>query len=264
MIRVTSSDGTPIAVDQRGSGPALVVVDGALCSRTFGPSTKLAAALVSQFTVYTYDRRGRGDSGDTSPYSTAREVDDLAAVIRHAGGTATLVGLSSGAALALEAAASRLPLDAVVAYEPPYVNFDGTRGEADHLAALRERLQHGDRGSAVRYFMKDMVGVPGFVVIVMRLMPWMWSKLKAVANTLPYDAAVMKGFRVPRERLSLIRVPTLVMHGSKTDARLKGAADAVASAVPQATHRELAGQRHDVNADVLAAAVVEFVASLRR
>ena len=153
MIRVTSADGTPIACDRSGAGPAVILVDGALCRRAFGPSKKIADALSHAFTVYTYDRRGRGDSGDTTPYATAREVEDLAAVIAHAGGSAALVGLSSGAALALEAAASGLPVTKVVAYEPPYVDHDGRGRELPHRAALEERLRQGDRGAAVAYFM---------------------------------------------------------------------------------------------------------------
>lgn len=259
MTRVQSADGTPIAFEQAGTGPAVILVDGALCSRAFGPSCNLSKALAPYFTVYAYDRRGRGESGDRSPYAPAREVEDIAALIARAGGSAALVGLSSGAALALEAAASGLPVTHVVAYEPPYVDHEGTGAELPHVEALRERLQHGDRGGAVAYFMKDMVNVPGAFVIMMRLMPWLWSKMKRVAHTLPYDARVMTGFRVPKARLASMRVPTLVMHGSKTDARLKSAALAVAAVIPGATHRELAGQTHNVSPTVLAPVVVEFV-----
>ncbi|MGE3958420.1 MAG: alpha/beta fold hydrolase [Vicinamibacterales bacterium] len=261
ITRVESADGTGIVVERRGSGPAVILVDGALCSRAFGPSCNLAQALAPEFTVYSYDRRGRGDSGDRSPYAPAREVDDLAAVLTHAGGSAALIGQSSGAALALEAAASGLPLSAVVAYEPPYVDHAGTGPELPHLAALHERLQHGDRGGAVAYFMRDMVHVPVFIVIMMRVMPWFWRKMKAVAHTLPYDTRIMTGFRVPRARLGSIRVPVLVMHGSNTDQRLKGAAQAVATAIPGARHRELPRQTHNVSAAVLAAAATEFIRS---
>lgn len=259
MTRVQSADGTPIAFERTGSGPAVILVDGALCSRAFGPSCNLSKALAPHATVYTYDRRGRGESGDRSPYAPAREVEDIAALIAHAGGAAALVGLSSGAALALEAAASGLPVTHVVAYEPPYVDHEGTGAELPHLEALRERLQHGDRGGAVAYFMKDMVNVPGVFVIMMRLMPWLWSKMKRVAHTLPYDARVMTGFRVPTARLAPVRVPALVMHGSKTDARLKSAATAVAAVIPGATHRELPGQTHNVSPKALAPAIVEFM-----
>jgi pimeloyl-ACP methyl ester carboxylesterase len=259
MRTVISKDGTAIAYQCCGNGPALIVVDGALCSRTFGPSAKLAAALSEAFSVYTYDRRGRGQSTDTLPYSPAREVEDLQALIEAAGGSAAVLGLSSGAALALEAAAAGSSITRMLAYEPPYVHDTGDGG-ADHQAQLQEHLAAGRRGAAVAYFMNDMVGAPRAIVIVMRLMPWIWRKLEAVAPTLPYDAAVMSGFRIPRARLASIGLPALVMNGSKTDARLKAAARAVAATIPLARHRELAGQTHNVNARVLATAAVEFLA----
>ncbi len=259
MSEVRSKDGTMIAYERSGSGPALVLVDGALCSRAFGPSPKLAARLAQCFTVYAYDRRGRGQSGDTPPYSPAREVEDVAAVVEAAGGRAALVGLSSGAALALQAAAAGVRVDKVVAYEPPYVDDAGQRGGAAYEGRLKDFLASGDRGGAVKYFMRDMVGAPAFVVVLMRLMPGAWRKLVAVAHTLPYDAAVMTEFRIPRERFASIGVPTLVMNGSKTDPRLKEAARAIADSVPGARHRELAGQTHNVSPGVLAPAVVEFL-----
>ncbi len=258
MSDIRSGDGTAIAFDRTGSGPPLIIVDGALCSRAFGPSARLAPLLAPRFTVYRYDRRGRGESGDTAPYAPAREVDDIAALIRAAGGSAALVGLSSGAALALEAAAAIPGVTRVVAYEPPYVDDSGERGGDRYEATLRRFIAAGDRGGAVKYFMKDMVGVPAPFVVMMRLMPWIWRKLAAVAHTLPYDAAVMTGFRVPRARLATIGVPVLVLNGSKTDPRLRDAARAIAAAIPGARHGELAGQTHNVNPGVLAPAVTEF------
>lgn len=259
MSQVRSKDGTTIAYERSGSGPALILVDGALCSRAFGPAAKLAALLARDFTVYAYDRRGRGQSGDAQSYSPAREVEDIAALIDEAGTPAALLGLSSGGALALEAAASGLPVSQVVAYEPPYVDDSGVRGGAAHEARLKQLVASGDRGGAVTYFIKDMVGAPAPIVFMIRLMPWVWRKLKAVAHTLPYDAAVMTQFRIPRVRFSSIGTPTLVMNGSKTDQRLKDAARAIAECVPGAQHRELAGQTHNVKAGVLAPAVVEFL-----
>ena len=261
MGQVRSKDGTVIAYERSGSGPALILVDGALCSRAFGPSKALAQQLASAFTVYAYDRRGRGESGDTQPYTPAREVEDIAALVDEAGGSASLLGLSSGGALTLAAAASGLPIEKAVAYEPPYVDDEGTRGGAGFEGELRRRVARGDRGGAVTYFMKDMVQAPAPVVMMIRLMPWVWSKLKAVAHTLPYDAAVMTEFRIPRARLASVRTPTLVMNGSKTDQRLKDAARAIASAVPGAQHRELPGQTHNVKASVLVPEVVEFLSA---
>jgi pimeloyl-ACP methyl ester carboxylesterase len=260
MNQVTSKDGTAIGFERSGSGPALILVDGALCSRAFGPTAKLAALLARQFTVYRYDRRGRGESGDTQPYSFTREIEDLAALIEHSGGTASLLGLSSGGALALHAAAAGLGVDKVVAYEPPYVDEAGQGPARAHEAELHRILAAGDRGGAVTYFMRDMVGAPAFVPIVMRLMPWIWRKLKAVAHTLPYDAAVMTAFRVPRARFAPIDRPVLVLNGSKTDARLKAAARALAGTIPGAQHAELAGQTHNVNPAVLVAGVMDFLA----
>jgi pimeloyl-ACP methyl ester carboxylesterase len=257
---VVSRDGTPIAYERSGQGPALILVDGALCSRAFGPMPKLAPLLARHFTVYTYDRRGRGESGDTAPYAREREVEDVAALIAAAGEPAYLVGLSSGGALALEAAAGGLPVRKVLAYEPPYVAEGRDERDTDrHEGELQRRLAAGDRGGAVKYFMKDMVGAPAPVVWMMPLMPWIWGKLKAVAHTLPYDAAVMSGFRVPAARLASVAVPTLALYGSKTDERLQRAAKAVAAAVPGARLQALAGQTHNVSPQALTPAVVEFL-----
>jgi pimeloyl-ACP methyl ester carboxylesterase len=257
-MHTTSRDGTPIAFERFGKGPALILVDGALCSRAFGPMPKLAPLLAPHFTVFVYDRRGRGESGDTQPYSKDRELEDIAALIQKAGEPALLLGLSSGAALALEAAAGGLPVRKVAAFEPPYVEEGGRNGGAEHLPRLERLVAAGDRGGAVKYFMRDMVGLPAPAVILMRLMPWVWRKLEAVAHTLPYDAAVMSGYRVPAARFSTSAIPTLAIEGGKTDVRLREAVRAVASAVPGAQHRTLEGQTHNVDPRVLAPAVIEF------
>jgi pimeloyl-ACP methyl ester carboxylesterase len=235
------------------------LVDGALCSRAFGPSPKLAPLLAQHFTVFAYDRRGRGQSGDTQPYSPVREIEDIAALVDEAGGSASLLGLSSGGALALQAAAAGLAIDKVVAYEPPYVDDAGQRGGNAHEGQLKRLVSGGNRAGAVKYFMRDMVGVPLPFVLLMRFMPWIWRKLEGVAHTLPYDAAVMTDFRIPRSSFAFIRVPALVMNGSKTDERLKDAARAIAAVIPGARHNELAGQTHNVKPDVLTPAVVEFL-----
>jgi pimeloyl-ACP methyl ester carboxylesterase len=264
MNHVRSHDGTTIGYTSYGAGPALILVDGALCSRQFGPSSKLAPPLARHFTVYTYDRRGRAESGDTAPYSPAREIEDLAALIDRAGGSAYLLGVSSGAALALHAAADGLPVERVVAYEPPYVDDEGQRGGAEHEGQLKRILAAGDRTGALKYFMKDMVEVPGAMVTVVRLMPWIWPKLVRVAHTLPYDAAIMTDFRVPTAHFASISTPALIMNGSKSNGRLRDAARKVAQAIPQARHRELAGQTHAVKASALVPPVVEFLASHSR
>jgi pimeloyl-ACP methyl ester carboxylesterase len=257
MSTVESKDGTRIGYETSGHGPALILIDGAMCSRAFGPMAKLAPLLAPQFTVYRYDRRGRGESGDTVPYAPAREIEDVDALIRVAGGKAHLLGLSSGAALALECAAAGLEVDRVVAFEPPYTEDDPNR--AKHRPALERMIREGRRADAVKYFMRDMVGLPAVFLLLMRVMPGVWGKMKAVAPTLPYDAAVMSGYDVPRERLAAIRAPTLVLHGDRTQPRLVSAATAVAEAIPGAKHVTLAGQTHNVDAKVLSAAVLPFL-----
>jgi pimeloyl-ACP methyl ester carboxylesterase len=163
-----------------------------------------------------------------------------------------------GAALALDAAASGLNIRKVAAYEPPFIDDSGQQGGAEHERRLKALLAEGNRGGALKYFMRDMVGVPAFALVMVQLMPWIWRKLRAVAHTLPYDAAVMNQFRVPTERLASIRIPALAMHGSKTDARLQKATRAAAQAIPGAQHVTLAGQTHNVKPAVLAPAVTRF------
>jgi pimeloyl-ACP methyl ester carboxylesterase len=257
MSTVVSRDGTRIAYERSGSGPAVILVDGALCSRAFGPMPKLAPLLAPHFTVFMYDRRGRGESGDAQPYAKERELEDIDALIEAAGGKAHLVGLSSGAALVLEAAASGLGAAKVAAYEPPYMTEDPGR-HAQHEPHLRKLIAEGRRGDAVKYFMRDMVGLPAIFVLLMRVMPGVWRKMMALAPTLPYDAAVMNGYAVPERRFASIRTPTLVLHGGKTDARLKAAAAAVAAAVPGAGQRTLEGQTHNVDPKVLGRELVSF------
>ena len=264
MSTVTSRDGTSIAFECLGSGRPLILVDGALCSRAFGPMPKIAPLLAERFRVYLYDRRGRGQSGDTSPYTKEREVEDLEALIGEAGGSACVLGLSSGAGLALEAAASGLPIERLAAYEPPYMVLpkDAARhANADHQAHLARLVAAGQRGDAVKYFMRDMVGVPAFVVFIMQFFPGVWSKLKAAASTLPYDAAIMGDFSLPAQRLARVRTPTLVLGGEKSDARLRAAVEAAAKAVPGAQLRMLAGQTHNVSPQALVPAITDFLAA---
>jgi pimeloyl-ACP methyl ester carboxylesterase len=265
-MKATSKDGTPIAYERSGTGPTLILIDGALCSSGFGPMPKLAPLLARSFTVITYDRRGRGASGDNAsdggaPYAVEREIEDLDALLREAGGAASLLGLSSGGALALHAAAAGLDVAKVIAYEPPYVDQDGQNGGAAHEPRLRELVAAGDRSGAVSYFIGTMVGMPAPIVLMTRLMWWVWPKLVAVAHTLPYDAAVMTQFRVPAERFARIERPALVLYGGKSPARLTDAATAAASAVRGARLDVLAGQTHNVDPAVLAAAAADFLRS---
>jgi len=260
MSTLTSTDGTAIAYDRAGTGPAIVLVDGALCRRSFGPMPKLAALLSQRFSVYMYDRRGRGESGDNATYSVAREVEDLAALIRVAGGSAGVFGASSGGALAMEAAASGVPITKLAMFEPPFVAAGPSGSEPDHLAHLRQLVANERRGDAVRYFMKDMVRAPGPMVLMMQLLFPVWSKLKAVAHTLPYDAAILGDWSVPVQRAADVKIPALVLYGGKTDPRLMQAAKQVAAAIPGAQQRSLAGQTHNAAASALAPVLSEFFA----
>jgi pimeloyl-ACP methyl ester carboxylesterase len=264
MNKVLSRDGTLIAYEQLGSGPPLILVDGALCSRKLGPMPKLAPLLARHFTVFMYDRRGRGDSADTQPYTKEREVEDLEALIREAGGSAFVLGVSSGAGLALEAAASGLRIAKLAIYEPPYMVRAADRerhARARHEEQLKLLVAAGKRGDAVTYFMRQMVGIPAVFAMMMRLIPGMWSKLKAVAHTLPYDAAVMGDFSLPAERLKSVTMPTLAIGGEKSDARLRAAVAAVAEVLPNGRQHQLPGQTHNVKAEVLTPALIEFFAA---
>jgi pimeloyl-ACP methyl ester carboxylesterase len=260
MKKVISKDGTAIAYDQTGSGPPLILVDGAFCSRTFGPMPKLAPLLAPHFTVIAYDRRGRGDSGDTAPYAVQREIEDLEALINEVGGSAFVMGMSSGAVLALHAAAAGLNIKKLALYEPPFV-VDRTVGHqppADHTAHLTQLIASGQRSEAAKYYLVRVIGMPSIVYYVMRLFP-MWSKMKAIASSLPYDSAVMGDFGFPAERISVVTIPTLACAGEKSPALLRNAVEAVTKTLPNAQNRILAGQTHNVSVKVLAPVVGSFL-----
>jgi pimeloyl-ACP methyl ester carboxylesterase len=258
-----SIDGTAIAYQTCGEGPPLILVDGALCSRELGPSRALAEVLAEHFTVMTYDRRGRGQSADTAPYSVEREIEDLAALIAAAGGAASVCGVSSGAVLALDAAAGGLPITALALYEPPFI-VDDSRPPvaADYQARLVALLASDRRGDAVRLFMRQ-VGMPTPLVSLMRFMP-AWGRLKRVAHTLPYDAAIMgdtqRGHALPAARWAGTRVKTLVIVGGKSPAFFHTGTRQLADLLPHAEHRALDGQTHMVKAKVLGPALIEYFA----
>ena len=253
---ITSRDGTELAFDQVGSGPPVVLVDGALSHRTAGPNGPLAEVLAEHFTVYTYDRRGRGESGDTAPYAVEREIEDLEALIAAAGESASVYGISSGGVLALEAAVRLDCIDALALFELPFV-VDDSRAPipADFAAHLTALIAADRRGEAVKYFMTAGVGLSRILVATMRLMP-MWSKLKAVAHTLPYDATILgpdtgAGGPLPAGRWASLSVPTLVMDGSKSPIWMRNSVHALARLL-RAEHRTLEGQTHMVKPDALA------------
>ena len=250
MTTVTSADGTEIAYESAGSGPALVLVDGAMCFRAAGPMRPLAALLTSAFTVFTYDRRGRGESGDTQPYAAEREVEDLRAIVRAAGGQAALYAMSSGGALALATTTADPGVTGLVLYEPPFLG-----GDKEYTARLGELLAAGRRGDAVELFMTT-VGVPAPVIAGMRGGAG-WPTLEAIAPTLAYDDTLLGDGRVPGELP--VTVPMLVVSGTASPAAMQQAAQATAAAFPTAEHRSLAGQTHDVRPDALAPIMIDFL-----
>jgi pimeloyl-ACP methyl ester carboxylesterase len=245
-----------------GQGPALILVDGAFCWREFGPMRKLAMLLARSFRVICYDRRSRGESGDTQPYTIEREIEDIDALLGVAGGRAQLYGMSSGAALVLAAAATRSSIDRIVLYEPPFMVGPHARKNmptaSERQARLTRMLEEERHGDAVKYYMREVIGLPWLMVSVMRLLP-MWRKLESVAPSLVYDSAIMGDFGLPLQRASAIKVPTLVIHGSKTWPVLADAARATASALVAGQHRVLDGQTHNVSAKVLAPVLSDFL-----
>jgi pimeloyl-ACP methyl ester carboxylesterase len=260
---VISPDGTRIAYEVTGSGPALVLVDGAMCMRGLGPSRGLAAALQDRFTVYAYDRRGRGESSaGSSAYAAQREVEDLVAVIEAAGGTAHVFGVSSGAALALEAARQGAEIDRLAVYEAPFIVDDS------HLPndrRLPERVQGmvdaGRRGEAVRAFLRT-VGLPAPFVMLMRFLP-AWKQMTGIAHTLPYDLSIVvprqQGAPLPDGYYEDITVDTLVVAGGKSPVHMRNAQAAIAAAVPGARLVTLPGQTHMVRPKVLSPVLADFL-----
>jgi pimeloyl-ACP methyl ester carboxylesterase len=255
METTKSADGTVIAYERTGDGPPLVVTVGAFCDRgTFVPP----AALDSQFTVCTYDRRGRGDSGDTPPYSPGLEVADLAAVIEAVAGSAAFVfGHSSGAALALRAAGGGVPIAAVAAYEAPYV-IPGTRELAEDPAGrINAMVAAGHRADAVRFWMTDVTAAPPGILAMMENSP-MWPGLQALAHTLPYDLALGGDQGIPVDYLAKITVPVLVLGGASSPDWFQRTVEATAAAIPGARLAMLPGQGHNVPPEVIAPVLTDF------
>jgi pimeloyl-ACP methyl ester carboxylesterase len=249
----TSADGTKIAFERTGEGPALIIIGGALNSRR--SADMLVPLLAQHFTVFAYDRRGRGDSTDTPPYSPEREIEDLKALIDAAGGSAYAYGHSSGAILALEAAAAGAPIAKLAAYEPPYLTGDAPEEPWD---AFRDRVQGaldaGDRGAAVELFIRH---TGSEFDEGMKSMPW-WPAILGVAHTLPYDLTLTGDGSVPADRLSGISIPTLGIYGGASPSWAGSAISAVAAAVPAMKQEELAGQNHGVANEAVAPVLNDF------
>jgi pimeloyl-ACP methyl ester carboxylesterase len=261
QTNVASKDGTRIAFDRSGQGPALILVGGALSDRAGG--APFAERLAPHFTVFNYDRRGRGDSGDTPPYAVEREIEDIDALIDEAGGAAFVYGKSSGAVLSLHAAhALHTKIRKLALYEPPFI-IDDARPPApqEYVQRVNDMVDAGRRGDAVAFFMTDVVGMPADAVAQMRNAPT-WPALEALAHTIAYDGAVlgdtMAGRPLPAGRWASVTMPTLVMAGGASPAWMQHSAQSLADVLPNAQHRTLESQTHDVAPDVLVPVLNEF------
>lgn len=250
MQLVRSADGTDIAVERSGDGPPLVLVGGAFQDR-FSMNT-IATGLQDAFTVYEYDRRGRGDSGNTLPYAVEREVEDLAVVIGAAGEAAFVFGQSSGGALALEAAARGLPIRALVVNEPPY-----TDGPSDSFADHLDELVREDRPAAAAAAFLELIGTPRTAIAQMRAGPH-WARMETFAPTLSHEVRLCNNGEVPAHLLARVSAPTLVLAGERSPAWAHDGARAIADQVPAGHARVLAGQGHMVADDVLISVLREF------
>ena len=262
MDHVTSNDGTLLAYDRQGDGPAVILVGGGAVDRSENAS--LASELSARFTVYNYDRRGRGDSGDTLPYAVQREIEDIEALLAEAGGAAHLYGASSGGALVLEAAAAGVAVDRLAVYEVPYQPEGGLQRWREYVDTLRQLLAEDRRGDAFALFMR-LAGAPEEMVESARNSP-AWPGCEAIAHTLAYDAAVLGDGRVPTGRLATITCPTLVATGGASPDSFVGgggsffdqAADAIAESVPGARRETVPGQTHMVDPKALAPVLERF------
>jgi pimeloyl-ACP methyl ester carboxylesterase len=269
MKTVTSKDSTRIAYDVYGQGPAVILVDGASATRAFGGSSELAPVLAKEgFTTYVYDRRGRGESGDTQPYTVSREIEDIEALIDLVGGTAHLYGISSGGALALEAAAVLgRKVNKLAVYEVPYMGADSAASvpAPARFAELKQLVKDGKNGDAFVSYMGNFL--PKAMFAGMRQAPF-WPMMEAVAPSLVNDATVMFGrnFTPQKELLEKITMPVLALSGDVSmpgggSAFMPKAAQAIANMVKHGKYQLLEGQSHDVNVEVIAPVLSEFYGS---
>lgn len=256
LERVASRDGTSIAFDRIGNGPPVVLVCGGSVDR--GSNAGLAAILAPAFTVLNFDRRGRGDSGDTLPYAVEREIEDIDAVVGAAGGSAHLYGTSSGAALALAAAASLgTRVSALALWEPPFILDPAARPPADQVEQYETMVAEGRRGDAVEYFMARIVGLPPEFVAFARTQPF-WAAQERIAHTLAYDARIMGDYALPVERARSVAIRTLVLAGAASFPFMRETAAALAEALPAGDVRILDGQEHNVDPAVIGPALAAF------
>ena len=256
MDHVTSRDGTRITYDRLGTGPAIVLVSGGSVDRW--SNAGLASALAADFTVFNYDRRGRGESGDTPPYAPEREIEDIAAVIETAGGSAHLYGSSSGAALALEATVHGVGVDRLALWEPPYM-VEPRPELADAADVFHDLVAAGKREDAAEYFMARVVGLPPEFVAGARQSPF-WEAQLRLAHTLEYDARIMGSYRIPEAAARRVAVPTLIATGGASFPFMHETADRLAELIPGANRVTLPAQEHDVDPVALADALRAFLA----
>jgi pimeloyl-ACP methyl ester carboxylesterase len=255
MDHVTSADGTTIAYDRSGDGPPVILVCGGSTDRM--SNAGLAGLLSERFTVLNYDRRGRGDSGDTLPYAEDREIEDIDALVDAAGGSAFLYGSSSGAALAMDAAA-RLPgIERLAMWEPPFLPEGAPRPPADTAKTFRELVEAGRRGDAVEFFMAKVVGLPPEFVEGARQAPF-WAQQEAIAHTLEYDATIMGDYAPPLDRAGAVKVPAIVVAGGADFPWMRQTAQELVAVMPNAEARSLDGQGHNVDPAVLTPVLIEF------
>ena len=261
METVQSAHGTVIAYERTGVGQPLVIIGGAFNTRM--SSAGLAALLSDRFTVYRYDRRGRGDSGGTreaAGYSIDWEADDLAAVLRATGGNPFIYGHSSGGALALESAARGIAMQKLAVYEAPYSGPGGPGGPggptSDVAEQLRTLVADGRRDDATERFL-GLMGMSTDAIGHARQSPY-WSDMVAIAHTLPYDVTLSNGGEVPVKLLGDVAVPTLAIAGGDSPAWAANAARAIAMYVPDATYVILPGQTHGVADEVIAPVLAEW------
>ena len=268
MHTVISQDGSRIAYDRSGEGPAVILVGGALSYRKFSKMEEIAAALGEHCTVINYDRRGRGDSTANGSFALEREIEDLAAIIEAEGGRASLWGWSSGGALALRAAAAGIGVERVSVYEVPFmVQPDLPRPTRDYAERLDDLIAAGDRDGAVKHFMRNAVGMPAPFVALMRFAP-MWKGLRATAHTLPADwealgAHTMYGAELDPQEWAAVTVPALVVYGAKSAEPLRASSKALAVVLPDAELCELAGVSHNVKTGALVPVIASFFAGER-
>ena len=261
MNKVISKDGTSIAYTRTGKGPAVVFVDGATNYMDFGWSGPLASLLKMKFTVFTYDRRGRGASSDIQPYAIEREIEDIDALIKEAGGSVYIYGKSSGAILSLDAAADLKGIKKLALYEPPFIVDDSRPPLPDNfIQRLNGLLASEQKDEAVELFLK-LMGTPEISIGKIRLTP-AWSKLKAIAHTIPYDMIIVKDYEkgkpLSNKLWSEVKIPIIVISGEKSPVWMQNSRHALLDIFPEARNQTLKEQTHDVNPEILAPVIIKF------